>query len=46
MKMTILKDLKLKDYLPKGIINNYKVIINGKKIMTKQLFRYKTIRRN
>ena len=31
MKMTILKDLKLKDYLPKGIINNYKVIINGKK---------------
>ena len=27
-----------RDYLPKGIIDNYKVIINGKKaFMTKQL---------
>ena len=28
MKMTILKD-----YLPKGVINNYNVIINGKKFL-------------
>ena len=30
MKTMILKDLKLKDYLPKSIIKNYNLIINGK----------------
>ena len=34
-------------YLPKGIIDNYNVIINGKKILlSTNLFRYKTIIRN
>ena len=35
--MPILKDLKLEYYLPKGIIDNYNVIINGITLLTKRL---------
>ena len=36
--MLLLKDLKLKRYyLPKGIINNYNVIVNGKNFYDQQI---------
>ena len=46
--MPILKDLKLKD-IPKGITDNYKVIINGKKFydrpITSDIKPYEEIRK-